>query len=66
MSNIDFSCIPCAGKLCFPKDFPERKACTQRTHECPLNVWQCRCCDECLAYCTQRNLPLKDTAHAPR
>lgn len=59
--SVDFSCIPCAGALCFKQSVAERKACTEQTHECPWKVWQCRCCADCLAYCAQRNRPLKET-----
>jgi hypothetical protein len=54
----DFSCIPCAGKRCFPLPVAERKACSENTHQCPLRVthkgddrWECRCCPGCSAQC---------------
>lgn len=56
--DFDFSCIPCAGKLCFAKPVAERRACTQERHLCPYQIdvwanpdWQCRCCDDCMAHC---------------
>ena len=57
MSDPDFSCIPCAGKVCFPRSVAERKACTAQRHACPARPdddwWQCRCCADCKQRCSE-------------
>jgi hypothetical protein len=56
MGVPDFSCIPCAGKACFPRPPVERKAC-ERPHMCPARPdhdwWQCRCCADCKRCCSE-------------
>jgi hypothetical protein len=55
--DFDFSCIPCAGQICFPRPVAERKACTKERHGCPYRAtnpeWLCRCCDDCKARCAE-------------
>lgn len=51
MAAPDFSCIPCAGVVCFRKAVVDRTACAQKPHRCNKNEWECRCCEACTVYC---------------
>jgi hypothetical protein len=64
----DFSCIPCSGLKCFPRELLERKACSPKPHACPARLadkdWQCRCCVDCTWECLNQLQALEHTKDA--